>query len=119
LPLPVTYAILFERFTNNGYVKVTTIMEKVRIIVVDDHPLFRQGVIDSFSLEEDFLIVGQADNGEEALKLIRELRPDVAVLDVNSVKKVSPKQMIRIIRIGDIPASPANLFPIKVDNPVT
>ena len=43
----------------------------------------------------------------------------VAVLDVNSVKKVRPKQMMRIITIGGIPASPANLFPINVDRPVT
>ena len=43
----------------------------------------------------------------------------VAVLDVNSVKKVRPKHMMRIIKIGDIPASPANLFPISADRPVT
>jgi DNA-binding NarL/FixJ family response regulator len=58
-------------------------MEKISIIVVDDHPLFRQGVVDVFSLEDDLNIVGQAENGEEALLLIRELNPDVAILDVN------------------------------------
>jgi two-component system response regulator DegU len=58
-------------------------MGKIRIVVVDDHPLFRQGVIDSFSLEPDFDVVGQADTGEKALDVIREVKPDVAVLDVN------------------------------------
>lgn len=58
-------------------------MEKIKVIVVDDHPLFRQGVIDSFSLEPDIEVVGQAETGERALEIIRHLQPDVAVLDVN------------------------------------
>jgi len=58
-------------------------MEKIRIIVVDDHPLFRQGVIDSFSIEPDFVVVGQAESGEAAYEMIKKLEPDVAVLDVN------------------------------------
>ena len=58
-------------------------MKKISIIVVDDHPLFRQGVIDSFSLEPDFEVVGQAESGEKAYEIIKQLQPDVAVLDVN------------------------------------
>lgn len=58
-------------------------MEKITVLVVDDHPLFRQGVVDALLLEGDFCVVGQASNGEEALALIRSLRPQVAVLDVN------------------------------------
>lgn len=58
-------------------------MTKISIVVVDDHPLFLQGVIDSFSLEEDFNVVGQSDDGQEAIELIRKLLPDIAVLDVN------------------------------------
>lgn len=58
-------------------------MKKITIIVVDDHPLFRQGVIDSFSLEPDFEVVGQTDSGEKAYEIIKQLQPDVAVLDVN------------------------------------
>jgi chemotaxis response regulator CheB len=54
-------------------------MEEVTIVVVDDHPLFRQGVADTLSLEPDFKTVGQAENGADALKLIRALRPCVAV----------------------------------------
>jgi two-component system response regulator DegU len=58
-------------------------MDPVRIVVVDDHPLFRQGVIDTISLEPDFVVAGEATNGEDALDVIRSLGPDVAIVDVN------------------------------------
>lgn len=58
-------------------------METITILVVDDHPLFRQGVIETLSLEADFRVIGEAADGKEALSLIRSLRPKVAVLDVN------------------------------------
>jgi DNA-binding NarL/FixJ family response regulator len=57
-------------------------MEEVTIIVVDDHPLFRQGVINLLSLESGFKIVGQAENGTNALALIRNLHPCIAVVDI-------------------------------------
>jgi DNA-binding NarL/FixJ family response regulator len=58
-------------------------MNRIRIVVVDDHPLFRQGVVDALSLEADLEVVGQAADGQEALDMIRRTQPDVAVLDVN------------------------------------
>ncbi len=69
-------------------------MSKITIVVVDDHPLFRQGVVDSFSLEADLLVVGQASTGEEALAMIRTLRPQVAVVDVN-LPGVNGQQVMR------------------------
>lgn len=58
-------------------------MVPIRIVVVDDHPLFRQGVIDTISLEPDLVVAGEATNGEDALDVIRSLAPDVAIVDVN------------------------------------
>jgi DNA-binding NarL/FixJ family response regulator len=58
-------------------------MEEITIAVVDDHPLFRQGVINTLSLEPGFKIVGQASNGIDALELIRALCPKVTILDIN------------------------------------
>ncbi len=58
-------------------------MKQITLIVVDDHPLFRQGVVDALSLEPDMNVVAQAANGDEGINLIRTLRPTVAVLDVN------------------------------------
>jgi len=77
-------------------------MSKITIVVVDDHPLFRQGVVDSFSLEPDLLVVGQASNGEDALGMIRTLRPQVAVVDVN-LPGVNGQQVMRQVAAETLP----------------
>lgn len=56
--------------------------EPIRILVADDHPLFREGVVHSLAPEPDFTVVGQAATGEEALRLARDLLPDVVLLDI-------------------------------------
>lgn len=58
-------------------------MKEITLLVADDHPLFRQGVVDALSLEKDFQVLAQAANGEEAINQIRIHKPMVAVLDVN------------------------------------
>jgi DNA-binding NarL/FixJ family response regulator len=56
---------------------------KTRVMIVDDHPLFRQGLKQAVEGDSRFAVVGEADNGQKALQLILQLHPDVAVLDVN------------------------------------
>jgi DNA-binding NarL/FixJ family response regulator len=58
-------------------------MRQTTIVIIDDHPLFRQGVVDILSMERDLIIVGQASNGINGLQMIREKKPDVAIIDVN------------------------------------
>lgn len=58
-------------------------MDTISILVIDDHPLFRQGVIDAISLESDIKVIGQASTGENAVETIRSLKPDIVLLDVN------------------------------------
>ena len=56
--------------------------EQIRLLVVDDHPLFRQGVVASLSAEPDLAVVGEAGSGEEAQKLAGDLLPDVLLMDI-------------------------------------
>jgi DNA-binding NarL/FixJ family response regulator len=58
-------------------------MNKITLLIIDDHPLFRQGVSDSVALESDMKVVGQASSGDQALDLIRSLKPAIVLLDVN------------------------------------
>jgi len=53
------------------------------VLIVDDHPLFRSGLRQVVAGNPEFELAGEAGDGEAALKLIQEKRPDVAVLDVN------------------------------------
>jgi DNA-binding NarL/FixJ family response regulator len=54
----------------------------VRVVVADDHPLYRDGLVGLLAATGDFDVVGQAGTGREALTLVRELAPDLLVLDL-------------------------------------
>ena len=55
----------------------------IRILLVDDHPLMRRGMRDLLAMEDDLQPVGEAGTGEEALRLVDELDPDLILLDLN------------------------------------
>lgn len=57
--------------------------QKIRIVLADDHPLFRDGIAHSLAAADDFEIVGQAENGEQAAALCATLAPDLVLLDIN------------------------------------
>jgi DNA-binding NarL/FixJ family response regulator len=54
-----------------------------RVVIVEDYPLFREGLRHAIERDSRFDIVGEADQGEAALELILKVKPDVAILDVN------------------------------------
>ncbi|NMB15746.1 MAG: response regulator transcription factor [Firmicutes bacterium] len=58
-------------------------MEPIRVLIVDDHALFRQGLARILEMEEDIVVVGEAANGREALERAAELRPHVVLMDIN------------------------------------
>jgi len=57
--------------------------DAIDVLVVDDHPLFRQGVVHSLGAEPGIAIVGEASSGEEALALAQALLPDIVLLDIS------------------------------------
>lgn len=54
----------------------------IRLLLVDDQELFRQGLQGLLQLEADFEIVGEAENGQQAIKLVAQLQPDVVLMDI-------------------------------------
>lgn len=57
-------------------------MEKIRILVADDHPIVRNGLCQLCEAEEDLECIAKVDDGEQAVKLAKELVPDVAIIDI-------------------------------------
>jgi len=54
----------------------------IRILTVDDHPLLREGIAAILGLQPDMQLVGEAEDGTQAIKIFRELRPDVTLMDL-------------------------------------
>jgi DNA-binding NarL/FixJ family response regulator len=61
-------------------------MDKTTILIADDHPLLRDGIVQLLVKEADFEVVGEAADGEEAVRLVSEKSPDVVVMDIEMPK---------------------------------
>lgn len=77
-------------------------MSKTRIVLADDHPIVLDGLRNLIRAESDFELVGEATSGLAALKIIREQRPDVAVLDI-SMPELNGIVLTRRL-VGEMPA---------------
>src|SRR5437899_4337509 len=67
----------------NGSSSLTTATKpKIRIVVADDHPIFRDGLCRLLALEEDFEVVAQAQDGRQVLDVLQQHEPDILLLDL-------------------------------------
>lgn len=57
--------------------------KQIKVLIVDDHSLMRQGLKQILELESDIKVIGQASNGEDAIHMTLECKPDVVLLDIN------------------------------------
>ena len=72
-------------------------MDRARILIVDDHEIFRRGLRSLLESRGDFDITGEAVNGLEAVEKAKELKPDIIVMDV-SMPQMDGLQAARLIR---------------------
>ena len=71
-------------------------MDEIRIMIVDDHPFFREGLRNVLASEQDIRVVAEAGDGEEAVEKALELEPDVILMDVNLPRMNGLEAMRRI-----------------------
>jgi DNA-binding NarL/FixJ family response regulator len=87
-------------------------MDKIKIIIADDHTVVRKGTRQILEQEADLDVIGEAVNGEEALKLVNELTPDIAIIDISmpildgimvtrKIKETNPEIAVLILSIYD------------------
>jgi DNA-binding NarL/FixJ family response regulator len=75
---------------------------RTRVLLADDHAMFRQGVREMLSTDEEIVVVGEAENGREAVALAERLTPDVVLLDVEMPVMGARQAMERML--GNSPA---------------
>ena len=69
--------------SSKGTVSSSNERHLASVLIADDHPLFRKGLQDFVTSTGQYKVIADASGGEEALRLIRKLQPDVAILDIN------------------------------------
>jgi len=83
-------------------------MSKIRVLVVDDYKLVRQGIRECLERADDITVVGEAVNGEQGLELVEVLEPDVTVLDIRmpvmngvdaarAIRSIAPQVRIMVL----------------------
>ena len=72
-------------------------MNKIRILLADDHPMVRSGLIKLLEPYKEFIVVGEAGDGEEAVEMTKKLQPDIVIIDL-SMPKLSGIEATKLIR---------------------
>ncbi len=87
-------------------------MSKIRVLLTDDHTLFRRGIHTLLAEESDIEVVGEAANGSEAVEKVGRMRPDVVLMDIGmpglssfeatrQIRKVRPETKILFLTMYD------------------
>ncbi len=74
---------------------------KYSVLVVDDHPLMRKGIVQLLALEENIEVVGEASNGTDAVAMAKESEPDLILLDLN-MKGLSGLDTLKALRAEEV-----------------
>ena len=74
------------------------------LLIVDDHPVFRRGLRDIIEEYSEFRVVGEASDGEAALRLISELKPDIAIVDID-MPRLNGLKMVRALQEMNLPVA--------------
>lgn len=77
--------------------------EAQTILVIDDHPLMRKGILQLIALEDSLRLAGEAGDGQRGLELARQLRPDLILLDLN-LRGLSGMDTLRALKAADLDA---------------
>lgn len=89
-----------------------TSKKKIRLLIADDHPLLREAMRNAFEQHEDMEVVGEAGDGEEAVRLSAKLKPDIVIMDIvmpelngieatKKIRKESPSTAVLILTAYD------------------
>ncbi|MEE9201979.1 MAG: response regulator transcription factor [Dehalococcoidia bacterium] len=87
-------------------------MDRIRVLLVDDHSLFRRGLVSVLAADERLEVVGEAADGLEAIEKAKELTPDVILMDLNmprcggleatsALKAISPQANILVLTVSE------------------
>lgn len=90
-------------------------MRQIRVLLVDDHKILRAGIVALLSRESDIAVVGEARDGVEAVQLVRQLQPQVVVMDVRmpglsgpdatrAIRRISSQTQILVLTMHDNPS---------------
>ena len=100
------------RWTCASEAALKTSKKKIGIVIADDHPLLREAMRNAFEKHDDMEVLGEAGDGEEAVKLSSELKPDIVIMDIvmpnlsgieatKQIRKVSPTTAVLILTAYD------------------